>query len=563
MFGPMPFRTVPVSHRLALALVRTRTAQLPQVFLVVRTFSSTQTNKNAEEETTQISRTKRDDNGRNRGSGRSFALGVVFAVAVYGAGSSIGKGRDSEEPLLASTLPIAQSRTPTLNTDANTITQVYKELVSILGEEHVSSGKFELESHAGSDFSSYSNSDGALHFAIVYPSSTDDVSRIMTVCHAHRIPVTAYSGGTSLEGHFAPTQGGICVDFSRMDRIVKLHKDDLDVIVQPGVGWEDLNEQLATDDLFFPPDPGPGAKIGGMIGTGCSGTNAYRYGTMRDWVVSLTVVLADGTVITTRQRPRKSSAGYDLTRLFIGSEGTLGLVTEATLKLTARPQNTSVAIATFPSLYDAAGCVSRLVSSSVQVSGMELLDDSAMRFVNNSGATGRKWAELPSMFFRFSGSDSMVRDQIAIVKAAAESSSSQSFDFATGEEEAAELWSARKEALWSVMAAKKSPSDHVWTTDHGLDGGIVGHVGDGNYHAMILFSEAERPVAQRVVSDMVHRAIEMEGTVTGEHGIGLIKRDYLPREIGQPAVDTMRMIKHALDPQCILNRDKVFRTGQN
>lgn len=491
----------------------------------------------------------------------------MFTVAVCGACVLTWAGRDSEQRSLASTLPIEQSHTPALNTDANTITHVYRELVSILGKEHVTSGKFELESHAGSEFSSYSNIRGALPFAIAYPSSTDDVSRIMTVCHAHRIPVTAYSGGTSLEGHFAPTQGGICVDFSRMDRIVKLHKDDLDVIVQPGVGWEDLNEQLATDGLFFPPDPGPGAKIGGMIGTGCSGTNAYRYGTMRDWVVSLTVVLADGTVVKTRQRPRKSSAGYDLTRLFIGSEGTLGLVTEATLKLTARPQNISVAIATFPSLYDAAGCVSRLVSSSVQISGMELLDDSAMRFVNNSGATGRKWAELPSMFFRFSGSEAMVRDQIAIVKAAAEGSSSQSFDFAVGEEEAAELWSARKEALWSVMAAKKSPSDHVWTTDvavpisrlceiiqetrdnmtrNGLDGGIVGHVGDGNYHAMILFSEAERTIAQKVVSDMVHRAIEMEGTVTGEHGIGLIKRDYLPREIGQPAVDTMRMVSQNL-----------------
>ena len=193
--------------------------------------------------------------------------------------------------------------------------------------ENVSTEKADLDSHSGSEWSSYSSKHNEIPFLVIYPSTTDEVSRIMKVCHQREIPVTAYSGGTSIEGHFVPTRGGICVDFGRMGHILELHKNDLDVVVQPGIGWEELNEELEKDGLFFPPDPGPGAKIGGMVGTGCSGTNAYRYGTMRDWVLSLTVVLADGTVIKTRQRPRKSSAGYDLTRLFIGSEGTLGLVT--------------------------------------------------------------------------------------------------------------------------------------------------------------------------------------------------------------------------------------------
>ncbi|KAM0283124.1 hypothetical protein ACHAQH_002604 [Verticillium albo-atrum] len=365
-----------------------------------------------------------------------------------------------------------------------------------------------------------------------------------------------------------------------MSKILVVNEKDLDAVVQPGVGWEELNEELLAHGLFFPPDPGPGAKIGGMVGTGCSGTNAYRYGTMRDWVISLTVVLADGTIIKTRQRPRKSSAGYDLTRLFIGSEGTLGLVTEATLKVMIRPEASSVAVATFPRLYDAAQCVAGLVASGIQIAGMELLDDAQMRFVNQSGTTSRTWIESPSLFFRFSGTQKAIREQIAVVRSAAERASGKSFDFARDDDEAAELWSARKEALWSVLAAKKSPDDRVWTTDvavpisrlceiiqetkddmtrNGLSGGIVGHVGDGNFHAMILFDKAQKTVVEGVIRRMVLRAIDMEGTVTGEHGVGMIKRDYLPKELGQTTIDTMRVIKHALDPHCLLNRDKIFR----
>jgi D-lactate dehydrogenase (cytochrome) len=288
-----------------------------------------------------------------------------------------------------------------------------------------------------------------------------------------------------------------------MDKILSLHKDDMDVVVQPAVGWELLNEELEQSNLFFPPDPGPGAMIGGMVGTGCSGTNAYRYGTMREWVLSLTVVLADGTIIKTRQRPRKSSAGYDLTKLFIGSEGTLGLVTEATLKVTTKPASTSVAVCAFGSVRQAAECVAEVVEQGIQIAAIEILDDVQMKCINAAGQTTRTWAEAPTLFFKFAGTKSACAEQIKMVQAIAKAKGSKTFEFARNEQEKEDLWSARKEALWSVMAMKKNDSDHVWTGDvavpisrlpdiieetkadlekSGLMAAIVGHVGDGNFH---------------------------------------------------------------------------------
>lgn len=284
---------------------------------------------------------------------------------------------------------------------------------------------------------------------------------------------------------------------------------------------------------------------------------------MKDWVLSLTVVMADGTIIKTKQRPRKSSAGYDLTRVFIGSEGTLGLVTEATLKVIPKPQNTNVAVCTFPSIRTAADCVFRVVGAGVSIAAIEILDDVQMRCINEVGSTSRQWQEAPTLFFKFSGTPTSVKEHISMVKDLAKKAGSKTFEFARNEDEQAELWSARKEALWSVMAQKKDESDHVWTTDvavpisrlpdiieetkqditqSGLIGSIVGHVGDGNFHAIILYNDKEHGVAEEVVHKMVKRAIEMEGTATGEHGVGLVKRDYLPHEIGQPAVDLMRKV---------------------
>lgn len=479
----------------------------------------------------------------------------------------------------SSTLPLAATKPPKHKNTRAELEAAWADFTKVVGTENVSTVEANLESHASSEWSSHRPDPSHKPFCVVYPSSTEEVSEIMKICHTRRIPVTGYSGGTSLEGHFTPTRGGVCVDFGRMNQILAVHKEDLDVVVQPAVGWELLNEQLGKDGLFFPPDPGPGAQIGGMIGTGCSGTNAARYGTMREWVLSLTVVLADGTVIKTRQRPRKSSAGYDLTKLFIGSEGTLGLVTEATLKLTVKPQHTSVAVCSFGSIRQAANCVGRVIGEGVPIAAIEILDDEQMHCINEAGMTSRTWQEVPTLFFKFSGTDRGVKEQIAQVREMAKKAGSTGFDFAKSEEEQHELWSARKEALWSTMAVKKE-GDHVWTGDvavpmsrlpdiieetkddikkSGLYGTIVGHVGDGNFHIIILSNDSQRKVAEDVFHRMVKRAVEMEGTVTGEHGVGLVKRDYLPHELGESTVDTMRKIKQALDPLCLLNCDKVIR----
>ncbi|KAK3335320.1 hypothetical protein B0T19DRAFT_4851 [Cercophora scortea] len=515
-------------------------------------------------------------------SATSRGFSLTFMLLFVGSISWVLGTKFPRDPSPASTLPLNATRPPKHSTGKAELEAAWADFAEIVGSEHVSTTAADLDAHANSDWSSHQGDPGdpaSRPFCVVYPASTAEVSAIMKVCHARRIPVVAYSGGTSLEGHFAPTRGGICVDFARMDKVLALHKEDLDVVVQPAVRWEELNDDLALEGLFFPPDPGPGAMIGGMIGTGCSGTNAYRYGTMREWVLSLTVVLADGTVIKTRQRPRKSSAGYDLTKLFIGSEGTLGLVTEATLKLTVKPAASSVAVASFASIRAAANCVARVVGDGVPVAAVEILDDDQMRFINQAGSTSRQWREAATLFFKFSGTAQGVKEQIAIVKDIAKKAGGESFDFAKGEQEMKELWSARKEALWSTMAVKKE-GDHVWTGDvavpmsrlsdiieetkrdfktTGLVTSLVGHVGDGNFHIIVLYSDAERKLAEDCVHRMVKRAVEMEGTVTGEHGVGLVKRDYLPHELGETTVDAMRKIKAAFDPLCLLNCDKVIR----
>jgi D-lactate dehydrogenase (cytochrome) len=499
-----------------------------------------------------------------------------------GIGYTVGKLNSPRPPSSASTIPLEDM--PPIDHDIRPfiLQAVWAEFVELLGEENVLTAPSELESHAGSNWSSHPASSDHMPFMVIKPVSTAQVSAIMTICHSRRIPITPFSGGTSLEGHFTPTRGGVCIDFSRMDKIIELHTQDLDVVVQPGLGWEALNEQLAQSGLFFPPDPGPGAQIGGMIGTGCSGTNSYRYGTMKDWVLSLTVVLADGTVIKTRRRPRKSSAGYDLTRLFVGSEGTLGLVTEATLKVMPRPEKESVAVCSFASIRDAAETASRVVRSGIPVAAVEIMDDVQMRCINDAGMTKKQWKEAPTLFFKFASTPSAVKEHIAITKSIARECGSKTFEFANTKEEAAELWSARKEALWSVVAQSTKDGHRVWTTDvavpisslpgiieatqrdiqqSGLLGSILGHVGDGNFHSIILYdshSAKERAVVEGVVKRMVDRAIELEGTATGEHGVGLIKRKYLQKELGQDTVDLMRKLKMAIDPLCLLNCDKIM-----
>ncbi|KAF2820580.1 hypothetical protein CC86DRAFT_360370 [Ophiobolus disseminans] len=506
-------------------------------------------------------------------------LTVVLAAAALGYyfGQMIPQKANT-----SSTAPLEDVVPPKHNISEANMEAAWIEFRDLVGRENLTLDPNDLKSHAGSSWSSHPAKPGDVPFCVVKPGSTQDVSAIMKICYERKIPVTPYSGGTSLEGHFAATRGGVCIDFSRMDKILKLHKDDLDVVVQPAVGWELLNEELAKSNLFFPPDPGPGAMIGGMVGTGCSGTNAYRYGTMKDWVISLTVVLADGTVIKTRQRPRKSSAGYDLTRMFIGSEGTLGLVTEATLKVTVKPQHTSVAVCAFPSIRAAADCVFSVVGAGVPIAAIEILDDVQMMCINDAGQTSKTWKNAPTLFFKFAGTPNSVKEQISQVQGLAKRSGSVSFEFAKSEQEKEDLWQARKEALWSVMAKGEGDENMaVWTTDvavpisklpqiieetkdnikkSGLLASIVGHVGDGNFHAIILYNRTTQyDTAHTLVHDMVKRAIELEGTATGEHGVGLVKRDYLPHELGVATVDAMRQLKKAFDPLCLLNCDKVVR----
>jgi D-lactate dehydrogenase (cytochrome) len=375
-----------------------------------------------------------------------------------------------------------------------------EELVALLGPGGVSDDLGTRISHSSTDWSPAPRGELDRPSLVVYPQTTDEVSKIAKICHGRRIPMIGFSGGTSLEGSLAATKNEICIDFGRMDRVIALHKDDMDVVVQPGVGYEELNQQLAHEGLFFPPDPGPGAKIGGMISQSCSGTNAYRYGTMKDWVLGLTIVLADGTILKTRHRPRKSNAGYDLTRLFVGSEGTLGFITEASLKLTNRPENVRVAVAAFPSLRQASSMAVEIVQSGHPLAAMELLDDVTMRAVNEGGYTDRQWAEVSTLFLKFSGTSAQVKEQISEIQSLAKTFECMSFDLSENDDEAEALWVARKTALWGMLALKEDPDDQFISADacvpisrlgdiihetkrmivaSGLVGSCLGHVGDG------------------------------------------------------------------------------------
>lgn len=482
----------------------------------------------------------------------------------------------------SSTSPLSKTPKPLHDITDQNMSEARKELIGIVGRDGIDDTPSNLQSRSRTEWSPSPGSTCAA--LIVFPQNTKDVSEIMKVCHRRRIPATGFSGGTSLDGALASTRGGICIDFSRMNRILKVHARDMDVVVQPAVGWEDLNARLAEMDLFFPPDPGPGAQIGGMIGTGCSGTNAYRYGTMKDWVISTTVVLADGTIVKTRNRPRKSTAGYDLTRLIVGSSGTLGLVTEAVLKITSKPENEQVAVITFPSSAKAVSTVIDVVQKGIMLAAVELLDENSMRAVNEAGYSNKEWKETPTLFVKFSGTKNAVQEQVDVLKAIAENHGRDSFESSSDADQIAALWAARKTALWSLIAQKRDPNDKFLGSDvavpisrlaeiieevnskikaAGLLGSTLGHVGDGNFHASILYGEKDKATSERIIADIQRRGIEMEGTVTGEHGVGLALRDMLEVELGEGAVDMMRKIKFALDPLCLLNCDKIVRVEPN
>ncbi|KAL2209054.1 hypothetical protein CC79DRAFT_1305405 [Sarocladium strictum] len=457
------------------------------------------------------------------------------------------------------------------------------QIIQELGDEDIiSTDPEDLHVHGYSAWST-TNPDN-LPVAVAYPRSTEQVATIARICNSYRVPVIPYSGGSSLEGNFSAPYGGVSVDFAFMDNIIKLNKEDMDIVVQPSIGWQDLNQKLADMDtgLFFPIDPGPSAKIGGMVGTNCSGTNAVKYGTMKDWVINLTVVLADGRVIKTRRRPRKSSAGYNLNSLFVGSEGTLGIVTEATLKLAVVPEDFAVAVVGFPTIRNAAAAAASVMQAGIPIAAMELLDDVQMRVINLSGATApRKWQEKPTLFFKFAGTQAGVKECIERVRQLADSKGGSDFEFAKDAQEQKLLWSARKESLWSMLALRKEGED-VWSTDVavpfsrladiievskeemdrlGLFASILGHVGDGNFHESIMYNKKdpkERAMVEQCVKNMVRRAIDMDGTCTGEHSIGWGKKDSLLLEVGPETLDVMRTLKGALDPLWIMNPGKIM-----
>jgi D-lactate dehydrogenase (cytochrome) len=413
--------------------------------------------------------------------------------------------------------------------------------------------------------------------AVVFAQSTDDVVAVVKACGAHGVPVIAFGAGTSVEGNTLAVRGGVALDLSRMTRIVAIHAEDFDCVVEAGVRREELNLALRDQGLFFPIDPGANATIGGMASTRASGTNAVRYGTMREAVLSLTVVTADGRVIRTSRRARKSAAGYDLTRLFVGSEGTLGIITEVTLRLHPVPEMISAAVCGFDTIAGAVDTVVQSIQMNVPLARVEILDDKQMRAVNRWSKLD--YPEVTTLFFEFHGSPLQVGEQVEIVRDIAAANGGGEFSWSNLPEERSKLWKARHEAYYA--AVNQRPGAVGWATDvcvpisrlaeciaqskadldHcSVPATILGHVGDGNFHIVFALdpdSAEERAEVQKVNKRLVERALAMDGTSTGEHGIGIGKQDYLVDELGD-AVELMRVIKRGLDPQNLLNPGKIF-----
>lgn len=414
--------------------------------------------------------------------------------------------------------------------------------------------------------------------AVVFVQSTEEVEFVVHHCVAHRTPIVPFGAGTSVEGNFAAVRGGVCVDFSQMNQIQRVSAVDLDCTVQAGVRRVQLNQHLRDQGLFFPIDPGADATIGGMASTRASGTNAVRYGTMKENVLALTVVTPSGKKIITSRRARKSSAGYDLTRLYVGAEGTLGLITEVTLKLYGMPERIASAVCAFDSLDGAVLAVVETMQMGIPIARAELLDDMQMKAVNRWSKTNLP--ERPTLFLEFHGSERGVDEQVAQVGDIARRNGGGDFQWSSTPEERTRLWKARHDAFYAAVALR--PGMRGWATDvcvpisrlaecialtkqditHSeVTATILGHVGDGNFHVIFVIdpsSSEEVKAAERINDALVKRAIDMEGTCTGEHGIGLGKQEWLELELGD-AVDLMREVKQAIDPLGLMNPGKIFR----
>ena len=415
--------------------------------------------------------------------------------------------------------------------------------------------------------------------AVVFAQSTQDVADAIKLASQFSVPVIPFGVGTSLEGHLLAVQGGISIDVSRMNQVLTINAEDLTVTVQPGVTRKQLNEAVKSTGLFFPIDPGADATLGGMSATRASGTNAVRYGTMRENVLALEVVTASGEIIRTGTRAKKSSAGYDLTRLLVGSEGTLGVITEVTVKLYPLPEAISAAICSFPSIESAVRCTIQIIQLGIPIARVELIDSKTVRMVNAYAKLGLR--EEPLLLMEFHGSPASVKEQAESVQEIATEFGSNAFEWATTPEERTRLWTARHNAYFAAIQSK--PGCRAISTDtcvpisrladclldsvieadaSGIPYFLVGHVGDGNFHFGYLIDPSkpqEREVAEKLNHALVARALRLEGTCTGEHGVGLHKMDFLLAETGAGAVDMMRSIKRALDPKNIMNPGKIFR----
>jgi len=417
--------------------------------------------------------------------------------------------------------------------------------------------------------------------AVVFPQGTEDVQEVVRLCAAARVPVIAFGTGTSLEGQVNAPRGGVSLDFRDMNRVLAVHAEDLDCVVEPGITRKQLNEHLRDQGVFFPIDPGADASLGGMAATRCSGTNAVRYGTMKDNVLALKVVLANGEVMTTGRRAKKSSAGYDLTRLLVGSEGTLGIITELTLRLSGIPEAIASGVCPFPSVEAACQATILTIQSGIPVARIELLDGPQVRACNLYSKLSLP--EQPLLFVEFHGTDAGVAEQSERFGEIAKDLGGGPFDWAVRAEDRTRLWQARHDAYWAARALRPGAqavasdvcvpisrlADCVRETQQdiersGLVAPILGHVGDGNFHLSLMVDLADADEVTRAKSlleRLVERALAMDGTCTGEHGVGQGKMKYLAAEHGEPALAAMRALKRALDPLDILNPGKIVALG--
>ena len=446
-----------------------------------------------------------------------------------------------------------------------------EELKSLLGDRATASTG--VREHHGKDESYFPY---APPDAVVFPESTEEVRAVVDLCRRHRTPIIPFGVGTSLEGHVLAIRGGVCVDLSRMNKVLAVHEADLDAVAQAGVTRKQLNEHIRHTGLFFPVDPGADATLGGMAATRASGTNAVRYGTMRENVLSMTVVLADGRVITTSRRSRKSAAGYELTRLFVGSEGTLGIITELTVRLYAVPEAMSAAICSFPDIAGAVNTVIQTLQSGIPIARSEALCATTMKAINAYSRTS--YREQPTLFLEFHGTAAGVEEQAKLVQDIARENGGMDFEWTTKAEERNRLWTARHQAYFACLQLR--PGTRAVSTDvcvpisrltecivetskdierASMPIPLFGHVGDGNFHCEILVrpdSGSDLEEARQFNERVVNRALAMEGTCTGEHDIGFGKMRSLQKELGD-AVDLMASLKRAIDPENLMNPGKV------